>query len=634
MIALPGYYNRFDAADGYDELLFRAGKGLQSAELNEIQSTQIDRLRKIGNALFRDGAIIEGTPPVISAGTGAITCPASKVYIQGAIRSIPERSFTISTSGIVRVGVCLVSTEITENQDESLRDPATGTRNYNEPGAGRLQVLGTWKHEGEACAGDFFAIYTIVDGELSSQEPPLDNRWLELIARYDRESHGSYAVRGLEVQALAPGIFSVNAGVGNVNGYKLDKLTSTRLEYALDPDLEAVTAEPDTYTNASTDIQLNRTPVYEITQVVVTKEKTATITRGGFSGGQDTLPDVSIVSVSAVSQGVTNYSAPADYTLNGDAISWAPGGGEPAPGSTYNVTYRYLTTATPETVNLTAGTFRVTGAVAGTMVLSSYTWKLPRYDRIVMHRDGTFARVKGIPSRYTPVPPQIPAQVLWLATVYQTWTGTPSVDNDGIRNIPYSQIERMRGLIVDLYDLVAMERLLRDISSREPSAKKGVFVDPFIDDDMRDAGIAQTAAVVFGELELAIAPTIVRQPTNNSQDWMLPYTEEVILEQTRTSGQIKINPYGSFDPPPGVLTLTPSVDNWVDITTVWASPMTRQSRTLFGRQTRPGQSDVEVLREENNLAQFARQIPVAFTLSGFNGSEVVTLTFDGVNVTP
>ena len=53
-MTLQGYYNRFDATDRYDELLFRASKGLQSAELNEVQSTLIDRLTRIANAVFRE----------------------------------------------------------------------------------------------------------------------------------------------------------------------------------------------------------------------------------------------------------------------------------------------------------------------------------------------------------------------------------------------------------------------------------------------------------------------------------------------------------------------------------------------------------------------------------------------------
>ncbi|MBW4971731.1 DUF4815 domain-containing protein, partial [Croceibacter atlanticus] len=90
-------------------------------------------------------------------------------------------------------------------------------------------------------------------------------------------------------------------------------------------------------------------------------------------------------------------------------------------------------------------------------------------------------RLKGIPSRFEVLPPQVPSSLLLLATVTQRWGLTPVTSNDGIRAIPFDQLERMRSLIVDLFDLVAEERLKNDISSREPSAKRGVFVDPFLD---------------------------------------------------------------------------------------------------------------------------------------------------------
>ena len=46
-----------------------------------------------------------------------------------------------------------------------------------------------------------------------------------------------------------------------------------------------------------------------------------------------------------------------------------------------------------------------------------------------------------------------------------------------------SDIEAMRESIHDLYSLVAQERLRNDANAQEPSAKLGIFVDPFFDDD-------------------------------------------------------------------------------------------------------------------------------------------------------
>lgn len=648
-MTLPAYYNRFDAADNYDELLFRASKGLQSAELNEVQATVVDRLKRIADAVFRDGSVIEGTPPVINATTGSTVCPASKVYLKGAVRSVPERTFTIPVAGLVRVGVYLLEEEITEVEDASLRDPALDTRNYNEPGAGRLRITPTWGREGDGSTGVFYPVYVIIDGSMLNQQPTLDNSFIEALARYDRESNGNYIVDGLSVRAVGfasgSNTFSVKEGVGNIFGYKIDKPSSSRLVYAEDPDLELVDSEPDTFTGTTggtATVQLNRFPLESVVEVVITRQKTVTLTRGGFAGGQDTLPDVSVLSVSSVTQGGTTYTSPTNYFLNGDKIDWSPAGTEPAAGSTYSVTYQYLGNVTPDAIDLQAGTVTVTGAVNGSLVLTDYRWKLPRYDRLCVNRDGAFSRVKGISTRFNPLPPAVPPSLLSLATIEQKWGLTPNVVNDGIRAIPFDQLERMRELIVDLFDLVAVERLRQDISSREPSSKRGVFVDPFIDDDLRDQGLAQTAAIVNGTLQLPIAPTIYRAPDNNSQDWMLPYTEEVILSQTRETGNSKINPYASFDPIPAVVSLTPAVDRWTVISTIWASPITETIVNNVADPRRRGQvaggptaTRTELLSETQRPAQFLRPIPITFTVEGFDPGETLTeLLFDGINVTP
>lgn len=646
---LAGYYNRFDPALRYDEILIRAGKGVQSAEINELQSGIVDRLRRIADAVFRDGAVISGTPPTISGTT--INCPASTIYIKGAVREVPTRSFTIAATGLVRIGVFLLEEVITEVQDPTLRDPAVSTKNYTEPGAGRLRVTPTWGREGDGSSGVFYPVWVVIDGTLLEQASSnTGDAFSEALARYDRESNGSYIVTGLSVTALGlsagANTFSVREGTGNIFGYKVDKLASTRLTYAEDPDLELVDAEPDTFTGTTggtATIQLNRSPVESILEVVIVREKTVTLTRGGTAGGQDSLPDVSVLSISVVEQHPTIYQSPRDYFLNGDKVDWsATGGGaiEPAPGSSYTVTYRYLGPVTPGSVNLQAGTFTVTGAVNGTLVLTDYRWKLPRFDRLCIDREGNFSRVKGISSRFTPLPPAVPSNLLGLATIEQRWGLTPLVENDGISAIPFDQLERMRSLIVDLFDLVAMERLRNDISSREPSSKRGVFVDPFLDDDMRDQGITQTAAIVNGTLQLPITPTVYQAPDNNAQDWMLPYTEQVILEQSQQTGSSPINPYQSFDPIPAPVTLSPAVDRFTVVDTIWTSPATQQIMLRLGSAARfsavtTTATRTELLSESQRPAEFLRPITISFSLAGFDPGETLTeVLFDGINVTP
>jgi hypothetical protein len=649
-MTLQGYYNRFDADKRFDAHLIRAGKGVQSAEINEIQSCFSDRLQRIADAVFRDGAVISGALPIINQTTGSTICPASRIYIRGAMRSVPERTITIPLTGLVRIGVFLLDEEITEVEDATLRDPAINTRNYNEPGAGRLRVTPTWGREGDGSLGAFYPVYTVIDGVLQNQQPS-DNSFMEALARYDRESNGNYVVTGLTVQALGlnagANTLSVKEGTGNIFGYKIDRPAATRLVYTEDPDLELVEAEPDTFTAATggtSTIQLNHFPLSSIIEVVIVRQKTVSITRGGFSGGQDTLPDVSVLSINSITQGGTTYQSPRDYFLNGDKVDWSPTGAgaiEPSPGSTYSITYQYLGNVTPSAINYQAGTFQVTGAVNGSLVLTDYEWKLPRYDRVCIDRAGNFSRVKGLSSRFTVLPPVVPANLLSLATIGWNWGATPTVINDAIRAIPFDQLESMRRSILDLYDLVALERLKNDISSREPSSKRGVFVDPFIDDDLRDQGLTQTGAIVDGALQLPIVATAYRAATNNTQDWMLPYTEEIILEQGQATGSSPINPYQSFDPIPAAVTLSPAVDRFTLFDTIWSSPATQQVMTWLGTtgrfsiQSITSTTRTELLSETERPAEFLRQIDISFTVEGFDPGETLTqVLFDGINVTP
>lgn len=682
-IALAQYYNRFDAADLYEEMLFLP-RGLQSAEMNEIQGIFLDRLKKITDTIYSDGAVVSGALPIVDSETGAITCPESLIYVEGAIRSVPERSFTIPTVGIVQVGVYLLIEEITELEAPELRDPAISTKNYQEPGAARLKVTPQWAHDGEGLE-PFYSVYTIVDGVLQGGAQEGSNAFIDLLARYDREANGGYIVRGMFLTALnANGAFQVSSGTGNVYGYKLDKFSDTRLNFPVDPDLEAVTSEPDNYVDDSTPIQLNRKPVQAINEVVAAAETTQVITRGGVAGGADGLAEVSVTEIIEVVQGGTTYVAGTDYFLNGDQVDWSPGGAEPAPGSTYSVTYRYLANFTPADIDLEAGTFTITGAVAGELVLTDYTWRVGREDRICLQQDGTFIRIKGQASRFQPVPPTVPETVLLIGTVSQRWsyTAKPEIINDASRTVTMREQGNIRELVVDLFDLVSRERLRRDIASREPTTKRGVFVDPMLDNDLRDEGREQDAQIVDGALRLPVRTSFMELEENTGDWWMLPYTEETVIAQTLETGSTKINPFQSVplaltQPSPNAsLTLTPAADHWAEAPAnirrfpsglvteaTWDEfiVLLRQrgftgtiAMGTIGDTGRSGRGSRRVTSAILNGTRvplagggfgfdvvgqgetfFCRQLPVGFTVTGFGNLEgLESLEFDGADVTP
>src|SRR6266550_8299241 len=120
--------------------------------------------------------------------------------------------------------------------------------------------------------------------------------------------------------------------------------------------------------------------------------------------------------------------------------------------------------------------------------------------------------------------PKAPAGQLLLCYIHQTWKDGEKVKivNNAIHAVPMNELEAMKSGIRDLYALVAEERLRSDANSREPTTKKGVFVDPFFDDDMRDQGVSQTAAIVNKELTLPIAVKI-EDVGKGTEPWVLPY---------------------------------------------------------------------------------------------------------------
>jgi len=631
----PQYYDRTDPAKNYEQHLFIAGRGLQSAEMNEAQKAAQNRLRGVADALFRDGDIIRDASCLVNPDTGFVQCQSGALYIRGAVRGVAPASFTIPIVGNVAIGIRLHESVITHLEDPTLLDPATGTRNYQEPGAERLQVVAVWGWDGDGESGEFFPVYSVVNGVLSAKEaPPSLDSVTQALARYDRDSAGgTYIVSGLILSQLTDvaGVqyYSLSDGRARVYGYGVEFPTARRIAHNATTDLRHIENEPHLSSTAGAQrINFDRKPGTAITEVTITAQKTVTLTHGSFTGAIDPLPDTSILSIVSVTQGVTTYASGTDYNLTAGSVDWSPGGAEPAPGSTYSVTYRYLTNVTPTAIDDDG--FTVTGAIVGSLVLVTYSQKLPRYDRLCIDTDGNTVWLTGVASEYNPLQPIIPPDLLAVATVYQTWRDTRTVTNDGVYTVPMPTLSKVERRLDELTQLIAQQRLESSIHTREAGAKKGLFTDPFIDDSQRDAGTTQTAAVVNGELVLPITATVIYSPSDLTAPQSLPATLSTSLQQPLRSGNMKINPYLAFDPPPAIITLTPSLDRWTEQQTAWASPATG----FWAHE--PGGAMItttEVVSRTSQAAKTLRQIPVSVRIEGFQPGEPLTsFTFDGVQV--
>jgi len=668
-----GYYDRTDPTKYYDKHLFRANYVLQGAELNEIQSEAHARIRGMGDALFKDGAVIKNAQIAVNPTTGETQCEAGVIYLAGKLYGIPAATITLPITGTVAVGIYLVSSIIDETADATLRDPAITAGNYLEPGAHRLKVLPQWGSSADTPPADsaFFSVYTVVDALVQPHAPPPDLSPVALaISRYDVQSTGSnYVSRGLDVKRLDDvnnqQQYLLTEGLARIGGLEMESRHAIRSFYAATPDLETTNAESHAATSDPQTVTLNHTPVAEVQLVLITKTVTSeNVSRSQTPGGQDSLAHDSIVAVSLVQQGGTTYNVTSDYVLTGDQIDWAPGGAEPAGGSTYQVTYTY-TAVYPEEAGIlgavTDTTAVINGATNGTTILIGYTWKMPRYDRLCINAFGDVVYVTGVSHPSQPVPPPIPKTLLPLATLYQTWNAaTRTCTPDAVRMVSMAELSVLERRIDDLYALVGDHRLAINANARDPSTKRGLFVDAFYDDDLRDTGLDQTAIILNETLTLAADWTITFIDLTSSQT-LTTTTPVVVIEQPLFSATTLINPFQSFAPMPGRVTLTPATDFWTLAQDLWLNPLVNRvgnaPDSIFSaalaqwygrgaaRMTLSGDnhrmftivtnSEVTTVASRQIAAEYLRPIAIRFDVTGFGAGEILTsVTFDGIEVTP
>lgn len=635
----PDYYNRFDPALDWDSIRFRAEKGLQSAELNEIESLFADRIKGIGNIFFTDGAVVRDATIRVNPLTGETQCDAGAIYLRGAVRGVAPSVITVPVSGRVNVGVYAVDTVVTELEDPSLRDPAVGTRNYNEPGAARGRVTLVWGYEGDGQAGQFYRCYMVEDGVLrSNAAPPNIDAITQALSRYDRDSAGgNYIISGMAVEALADDaagnqVYVLHNGRCRVNGYPVELSTSRRILYKAVPDLRQIVSEPKTSTSVSAfRFDTDYVPIAEIDSVQVTSETTVTMTHGPFVGAQDLIPQSAVLSIVEVKQGGTTYTAGTDYLLTGGKVDWSPGGLEPATGSTYTCKFRFIQSVTPTAVDGTG--FTVAGALVGTLVLATYSYKVPRVDRLAIDSDGNVRWINGVASDVNPKLPAVPPGTLWLAAVSQTWDENRRITMDAPKMTPMSDLSRIQSKLDLIAELILEDRLRLDVSARESGMKIGIFVDPFSSDALRDAGVVQTAAVVGGELVLPVTAVVHQMTTDISAPQTLLFELDVTLAQEQRTMSMQVNPYLSFAPIAAQILLSPAVDRWTDVETTWASPITRRLHKDSYRNHTSESSVEKLLSKETTSIETLRQIDVQFTASGFDpGEHLLILEFDGISV--
>lgn len=638
---LPNAYDRAQGRNDWKGVVYYGdNKFIQAAELTEGQTIQRAHTTRIGRLIVNDGDRIERGEAIVDTVAGTVTLTAGRVFADGDVWDIPERVLaSVPMSGRVEVGIRLIKSYITHEDDPTLVGLVSGSAAEGEPGAAREVGSATWAWGGDNGTGEFYAVYTLQDGSILDQVgPSVLAPAMQAIQEYDRPN-GNYIVSGRKVTALGANggnqVFTISEGEANINGMKRTAFAALRHSEPEDWDELAIPGETQTYPGGpSHTFTVAEGPIGVINSILLTKEVTENVTRGAVANGADALSNTSVVSIVSVTQGGTTYVAGVDFDRVNNTVDWARAGAEPAAGSSYTVTYRYRDSVTADAS--TAFTITVSGGATGGDAIFAYTRKLPRIDRLCLNEEGAPVYVKGVSAARNPRAPVVPSTLLKLATIENDWISTPKVVNDGTIFRTRDDMERFFDRIIDLERLIQLDRLRNEIDFREPVAKLGTFVDPFVDDTYRDVGTAQSGAIDGGMLMLAITPTFYT--ANLTAPVMLDWTEEIIISQELRTFCEKINPYANFNFLPGQLRLTPAADFWTERQTQWTSGVTQE----FNRGTRNDGGPLRTTSSENQLVdrrvqqlEFLRQIPVAFEIAGFSPGEILEeLTFDGINVKP
>jgi len=96
---MQGYYNRYDPLKAYKELFFIAGRGLQSAELNELQAYLREDLSEVARALIREGGLLAGGEMRFDSLNRTVSLSEARLLHKSYVVRVPSAELQISGSG-------------------------------------------------------------------------------------------------------------------------------------------------------------------------------------------------------------------------------------------------------------------------------------------------------------------------------------------------------------------------------------------------------------------------------------------------------------------------------------------------------------------------------------------------------
>lgn len=613
--SIAGYYDLYDKTKGYTALLFRAGKVLQSKEVNEIQSVLKNQIKNVGDTILTNGDIIEGCQLVLKDDDPhKVMLTRGRIYLNGDVREVEDTEITIAAEGTEVIGAKIKQEIVTPDDDPDLLDVSTGFDNYNQDGAYRLKetVEITLNDSGAAI------LYNLVDGQQLSTVTTEDLTQLEkmnaTLARRTFDESGNYKVSGLTLvdkqMVDDKNIYiSLEPGKAYVKGYEVVKAVPTIVAVPRASVLRQIDNEPKTFRDGTDKYALNNNYIHSINKLVSIVESTQNITRGSIVGGIDYLPLSPVVEVVEVEQGATVYVEGTDFQLLNDGIDWSIGTKAPNPGSSYSVTWTYNKTMTKDvdyTLFVEDGSdigyvrFVANGdkPVAGSTFLINYDFTLCRRDIVSLDENGKVILTQGQSDimRTVESPAVGDDNVLVLgSTLVRPNSDEIVIINNDTKTIPMLDMYKMLERINALEYNQAITDLDNEAAEGENATElMGVFTDGFLGLSKSDTYHSEwTASIDLDNQELTLPFTTQVSSLNpNKKEGFnaglfnrlltAPYTEINLFSQPLATGNMRVNSYNAFPKRPSVK-LQPEVDNWIDEKTITIEGGTKTTSVTLRR---------------------------------------------------
>lgn len=654
------YFDDYDESKGFSQVLAVPGRTIQAREFTQIQTLIMEHMRRLSETILKDGNIVAGMSYTLRG--NALTVHPGRIYLNGLVHVFGGGTIQLDLEGTEKIGIRLDQQIVTDEQDESLRDPALGSSNYMQPGSHRIKNILTLVKNDDTAA----TLYIFVDGllYLDNYKPELDVV-SDLVARRLYDQSGHYKITGFEMYSKPKDenniTLVVESGKAYVSGYEVNKPSPSFITIPKALETREVIGEIKTFKTGTNKYQLNSDYLNKISRITATLQVTETLTKGA-ANTMDLLSKSPVSSIVSVTQSGTTYKPSSDYVLSGNMISWAPPGAEPVSGTSYQVTYRYskvLEITTDYTISNSGSAYYINlqpslNVVNDSSISIDYTYFLARKDRVYLNQDGDIYIVKGTSdiSLLCKAPADAETYSLSLGIITHSPTSSNTVvDTIVVSRSSMKDISLLMQRVDNLEYNMAMEDLDNEAMEGESATNlKGIFTDGFLGLTKCDLGRSDFSVAIdpySNRMQLQSNTTanklVVNTGTSTCKIYsgklaMGAHTTETVLSQNMATGIMNINPYQVFDSYPKIR-ISPEVDNWIDEENVLINNNKTVSKTIvsgrvFDAYTTTNTEETgrtTVVKDE--VISYAR--PIDITIEGYDflpNTDILGCTIDGVAV--